>query len=995
MSTILGLDMGTNSIGWALINNEEQIIIDAGVRIFEEGVNLEKGREESKNYKRRQARSIRKQYKRKRQRLNNLTTILKQAEMCPDQNESLPEYFKEDPYILRKKGLDEKLTLTEFGRCLYHLGRRRGFKSNRKASAEEKSNIFKGKEGIIGITQTEKEIEKSGCRTIGEYLAEINPHEERRRGRYLHRSMITKEFEYLWNKQREYYPEILEDKFKKDLEEAMFSQRKLKPQKWAVGICDLEKNEGHKSKKRTPVSTPVYQYFRILAQLSNIRITTFTDKRNNTLVTDDERKTLIDYLNNKEEITIKQIIKILKLPEGTYINLEKEHEKIIGNKTASRLLKVFGDAQWNAMSEQERENIWHTLKFAGDEQWVIQYAKKKWNLNEDNGKKLSDTSFENGYAPYSRRAIKKLIPYLEQGKSVTEAIKEAGYEENSIRTGLLEALPEPPKIRNPIVQKALYELKKLTNVIIKEYGKPDCIRVELIRDLKNPKKRREEIRSEQKNNMKENLEIIKILNTEFFIKDPGREDILKYKLWKECGRESVYSGKKIACSDLFTGEIDIDHILPYSRTLDDSAYNKTLCFRQENQEKGERTPYEAFTGDPSRYEEILHRIRSTSLRKKFELFTKKELDEDFISRQLNDTAYIAKTTREYLRNIVPDVQAVKGAVTAMLRQLWGLNGILGNTDIKIREDHRQHAIDALVIACTTPNFVKTLSCFNKYHKSANPDKFPLPWDNYWNDSEYKIKSIIVSHQVNKKARGELHKESLYGKINSKDYVKRVKLRDITRMQVEKIVDKKVKNQVMKEMEKYKNEINENKIPKSVFENQIFMPDGKTPIKKVRICESSSTMFALYNDNKRKVFVEPENNHHIAIFEDVNGKRDSVVTTLFEAVQRKRRKESIIQKDWKTGWRFIMSLSINELVLLDINASEIDWNSNVFIKKYGENIYRVQKISQNKQITFRKHYVAKLKNDEGIDIGVKRFQPSTLIGIKIKIDPIGRIIPAHD
>jgi len=270
MSKILGLDLGTNSIGWAIIDDEKEEINHTGVRIFQEGVNRSAtGSEISKNADRRLARGIRRQNFRFKRRRDELVEKLIQYGMYPESDDSIEEYFKDDPYKLRTKGLDEKLNLFEFGRVLYHLNERRGFKSNRKTKTKDDSKIYSGKDNTAGITDTENAIKSGNFRTLGEYLASLNPHEQRIRNRYTLRKMYQEEFELLWSKQKEFYPGLFTDEIKNDIYDTIFFQRKLKSQKHTVGYCTLEPK-----KHCIPKSSPSFQYFRILEQVSRLRIST-------------------------------------------------------------------------------------------------------------------------------------------------------------------------------------------------------------------------------------------------------------------------------------------------------------------------------------------------------------------------------------------------------------------------------------------------------------------------------------------------------------------------------------------------------------------------------------------------------------------------------------------------------------------------------------------------------------------------------------------------
>ncbi|RKY61368.1 MAG: type II CRISPR RNA-guided endonuclease Cas9, partial [Candidatus Neomarinimicrobiota bacterium] len=753
MSKILGLDLGTNSIGWAIIDNEKNSIVNSGVRIFPEGVNrTTSGSEVSKNEDRRNARSIRRQNFRFKQRRDELVSKLQKYKLYPENDSELGEYFLKNPYSLRKKGLDEKLTLLELGRILYHLNERRGFKTNRKINDKQESKIFTGKDEVTGIIDTQKAINDNNFRTLGEYLASINTDTKRIRNRYTLRKMYKDEFEVIWNKQKEYYPEILTSEVKDDIYDTIFFQRKLKSQKHTVGYCVLEPK-----KRCIPKSSPIFQYFRILEQVSRIKITTKT--RTNEPLNEDERFALIKYLDESKERDFKQIKKKLGLPEDCHINLEQQ-DKLYGAKTNYDLKKVFGKTVWEKLTPEKRQEIWHTLHFCDDSDWLADYANEKWHLNNNQIDKLLKISLESGYARLSRKAIMSLIPFLEQGMTYDKAAREAGYHHSIINRNetLRDFLPKPENLRNPIVMQTLYELRKVVNEIIRQYGKPDIFRVELLRDLKISKKRRWEITIENHKRKQKNEKIREILIKEFGF-SPSREDIQKYILWEECNKICPYTGKSISLAALYNGDFEIEHIIPYCRSLDNSMRNKTLCYKSINLEKGKKTPFEAFSGDAERWEAMCQRVYK-NLRPKYSRFITEdaatEINSDFFEAQLRDSAYIAREVYNYLKTISKKVEVTKGMATSQLRHLWGLNDILSdNYDLKNRGDHRHHAVDAIVIANTNVSTLKKLSIYYKYDREIQNQAFPMPWKHFRKDAENSVNSILVSHKVNKRVRGKL------------------------------------------------------------------------------------------------------------------------------------------------------------------------------------------------------------------------------------------------
>ena len=303
MSKILGLDLGTNSIGWALIDEKASSIINTGVKIFPEGINRNGGREESKNSARREARASRRMGARKKARLKKLTYIMQNNGLMPIDKNDLSNFFDLDPYASRSNAGHKKVDLFKIGRALYHINKRRGFQSNRKTDKSSDTGVlFTGKDGKSGIDETSKAIKDGKFKTLGDYLNSLNPHEKRQRNRYTLRSMYIREFKTLMEKQSSFYPDLLDEKLISDLYDAIFFQRKLKSQKHTVKHCTFEPK-----KKVTPKSAPIFQEFRIWTQISNIKVS-YQDRENSPLSAE-ERKKLFDVLVFKESLTFDQLKK--------------------------------------------------------------------------------------------------------------------------------------------------------------------------------------------------------------------------------------------------------------------------------------------------------------------------------------------------------------------------------------------------------------------------------------------------------------------------------------------------------------------------------------------------------------------------------------------------------------------------------------------------------------------------------------------------------------
>lgn len=990
MSTVLGLDLGPNSIGWALCDEEQGKIVDCGVRVFEEGVNhMNQKREESKNAERRDHRQTRKRLRRLKGRKYLAKKFLQNIGLLPKDN--LIEVFKSNPYELRRKGIHEKLELYEIGRVFYHLNKRRGYKSNRKEklSGKDEGAIFEGtKEGKPGINEVRDVIKQGEFQTLGEYLASLNPHEKRIRNRFTDRKMYEEELDMIWEKQKEYYPNILNENNKSYfMNNIMFFQRPLQSQKSKVGKCTFEPG-----KKRCAKSHPIAQEFRTLSLLNNLIIIGGPRTIENGELNVNERNKLLSVLSKNKEVTVSTIPTKLKLNKDIDYQFNyDEKSKIHGFKTIIDIRKAIGNDTYNKLKEKDIEDVWNTLNFAEDPDWLTEYSMKKWGLNKEQARKLSKVSLEPGYTNLSLHVMKKMVPYMREGYLYNEAAEKAGYHHSNLDEDveLLEHLPEPPNIRNPIVNTALWQLRGVINSIIDTYGKPDTISIELGRDLKNPLQRRVDI---QKNNSKTeeiHNKIKGILEKELNIHNPSRNDILKYKLWEECKYICPFTGKSISLSQLYiTGDVDIEHILPYSRTIDNSYNNLTLCFREENEFKSNRTPYEAYSDKPEIYSQIKERIKSFPTRKAAKFIQKKIDLEDFISRQLNDSRYISREAKKYMKHITKDVRVTMGNMTSELRYLWGLNSILptlndannpNDTDednrIKNREDHRHHAVDAIVVAFTKRRYLQIASTHRAkmgFAREIPKSKYPTPWEGFRDDAFYAISNIIISRKVKRSPRGTLHKDTHFGLLHDsfgeplvnhkheKLFVVRKPLYSLTAKEILNIVDPVIKELVLNRLEENGVDVNKKgfKIPKNAFSEPLFLEgiktDKRTAVKKVRIKKLSNTMVNIRDYN---IWVEPRSNHHMVIYADVNGEINYKTISLYEAAKRKIQGKPIINKELNPGDEFIMSLQRNELLLIGDVPDEFDIDNKSTYNYVFDQIYRVQKMDQNGNIALRQHYVS--------------------------------------
>ena len=1033
---ILGLDLGSNSLGWALleeVDGEIKRVIDLGSRIFNKAV--EEKVPTPKNVKRRAMRLGRRVLQRRARRKQRMLNYLVSLDLLPKelQGHTQPEILlnkidnpqgkntKElgyipSPYYLRAKALDEQLLPYEFGRVLLHFVARRGFLSTKKQvagdlvddpdtiaylndlDAEPTLDIEEGafKADISLVRQA---IGESGARTLGEYLHKFEQGECKRNrsheGGHLRtdRKMYQEELEKIWQHQSQYFTHLPDDFMadNKGIKQIIFYQRPLKLKKDRVGKCSLESKKYRAATARLEV-----QRFRYLQDVNNLQyFERHTDKWLS--ISDDDKQKLIQYFEHHPKITITQLKKELNLDKPTKINLEAKNLK--GNVTACEIRTVLGE-QWDNYSDEQRKAIVEDLLSIKKNSALKARLITHWHLPKTQAVKLCLLEFEQGHSNHSLKAINKLLPYLEQGLLYSDARIKAGYDYEVVEVELQEKLCAPPETSNPIVNKGLHELKRVVNAIIKQYGKPDVIRIEMARDLEMNTKRYKENERRQAENKKENEAAVDAYKGLKLGKYPSRDDKIKYRLWKEQEHLCAYSLKPIPDHVIFTAEVEIDHILPFKKSLDDSYMNKVLCYTAENRNKGDRTPKDAWGGggDEAKWNQITQAISQwKGLDSKVKRFYQTESDlqnGDFISSQLNDTRYIAKVALEYVKQLGCDVSVTKGYVVSQIRYQWGLNDLIGETDKKERTDHRHHAIDAAVIAATSRSLYKNAVAQIQHDKL----KVPPPYPDFRSELDEYLKHIIVSHATQHKLSGGLHEETGAGYIERHGgLVYRKNLApNFTERHVSRIVNDTIKELVLAHLAKYDNDANK-AFAKGIT---IYHKDSKTPIKRVRVLQSHTTQNNLeqskfgVKDKSGNIFkwMSYGNLHHVEILQhQETGKYKGEFVTMMQASHRAKgikselnpegKNQSIVKRNHGDDWQFIMALHINDLVSVSVEKDE---------RKF----YRVQKLMKDQgYLVLRINTASTISNqDEEIQLSIHRIY--TELDLRIhKLNAIGMLI--HD
>ena len=972
---ILGLDIGSNSIGWALLQadgNKMADIIAAGSRIFPKSV--ENKTPTPKNVARRNARLSRRVLQRRKRRKLRMTRYLVKLNLLPDKilSSHKPEEILNNlgcPYALRAKGLDSELTAFEFGRVLLNLVQRRGFLSNRKTilgdmaddpdvktvleeqetNEEEVAQISKEETAFKkDISELRRKIKESNCRTLGEYLSQLDHHSLKRNRTAIggnlrtDREMYRDELDLIWDKQSNYFSELPDGSgehknFISEIKDIIFKQRPLKLNPNRVGKCSLERKKNRARMGRLEV-----QKFRYWQDINNLQfLHPQTDKW--TSLNEKEKQEYQDLCETKPKITKTDINNLIGLGKGIDFNLETKNLK--GNTTSAAISILL--PEWKNFEEQQKNELVEDL---------ITYTKKSklkerlinhWNFETEIAVNLCLLELEPGHSNLSSKAIKKLLPFLTSGQLFSEARVSAGYGYEKEEVETKEKLSLPPETSNPIVNRGLNELRRVVNAVIAEFGKPDVIRIEMARDLEMNTQRYKKSLRQQEINKKANEDAVKKFKeiatsnqhlgmTQY----PSRDDKVRYRLWKDQDMRCAYSGESINEATLFSAEIDVDHIVPYSQSLDDSYMNKVVCYARENKQKGQKTPIDAFGGELEKWEQITQRLkRWKGLERKVEKFymnAENVLERDFINNQLNDTRYISKLALEYVAQLGVDVTATKGFIVSWLRHQWGLNSLIGETDKKERTDHRHHAIDAIVISVIDRNFHRVLAKIAKDVEKNSPEfkvrdlKIDPPFEGFESKVAEIINSIVVSHKPDRKLSGALHEDTGIGfneRLGVTIYRKNLD-EEFTVKKAEAIIDDSVKELVVRHLEKHQNK------PKQAFskDNPLFHKDGVTQIKRVRLKQSKTSEKKLkeskfgVKDKEGNEFkwMTYGNTHHVELLRHKKtGKIVSKFVTMMEAAHRARgincNRQPLVEKDHGDDYEFLFALHSNEMVSLTANG----------------------------------------------------------------------------
>ena len=590
-------------------------------------------------------------------------------------------------------------------------------------------------------------------------------------------------------------------------------------------------------------------------------------------------------LSDKDDINISE----LKTPASEIKSMVQQIFETLGINIA--ILEFDAELDGKAFEQQKSYQLWHLLysaeddskKYTEEERLVFgneniglkKQLCSKFGFKPEHAKILVNVTLSDDYGSLSSKAMRKVYPYLKENNYST-ACELAGYRHSAASLTKEEIETRPLKdslellkknsLRNPVVEKILNQVVNVVNTLVKKNSEKDAdenitkpfhfdeIRIELARDLKKNAKERAEMTTNINAAKIEHEKIFKLLQAEFGVKNPTRNDIIRFRLYEELknnGYKDLYTNVYIPREILFSKQIDIEHIIPQSKMFDDSFSNKTVVYRKDNLDKGNKTAFDYIDSkygekDLAEYQQRLETLFESGKKSKddpsagiskakYQKLLKKEIEigDGFIERDLRDSQYIAKKARNMLYEICRIVTPTTGSITDRLREDWDLINVMKELNLpkyraldltemqerkygqqveiikdwSKRNDHRHHAMDALTVAFTKHSHIQYLNFLNarknENHKLHNviigiedkethlemdddgnkKRKFNLPIPNFRHLAKEHLENVLVSHKAKNKVvtknknkisgkeipqivltpRGQLHKETVYGK----------------------------------------------------------------------------------------------------------------------------------------------------------------------------------------------------------------------------------------
>jgi len=923
----LGLDIGTNSVGWAVIEvpdseDETGRVIAMGSRVFPEGAEVAGNALKTKGASRRQARTLRRQVRRRAARKQVLRRELSRIGLLPDDDAEFDALMASDPVeLMDRSDHGDALTLREIGRIVYWFSSRRGFLSLRTGGStviddDAADGPDRYRLSQFSAVTGEQLVIGQEDRLMGILQQQATHHPAiltdnvlyGRRGRMTYPVRPVPRTDFLAGPDA-----TLLDEF--GLHGLVFLQRAVFWHESTIGACSLNPTRGQ---PRAARAERIAQEFRVRKLAMDLRVE--EDMRP---LTDDERRRVIDKLSHQKSLSFGALRKLLGFHPTTPINFDDgEKTSLTGNETDVTMKSLLGDT-WSHLSDSDQDDIVHVVLGGGtiDEQRIQLCS--RFGLSDDQADAVLAARFPTGRSKYSRQTLRRLLPHLDHAANERDAILAAGFpspeEARRERTVVID------DITNPMVRAALVQVRKVVEAVAAEYGHRDSdtpfdvIRIELARDVRATASDRANINKQQRSRERERAQIVEQI--EEFTPGAGnsRDAQRRVRLWKEQQERCLYTGTVLTLQAALDGSrTQIDHILPRSRTLNNSDANVALVLASANQDKGDRTIHE-WAGD-SKVAEIADRARQFGLRRaKIRNIERVDVPNDTIPESLLiTTGYINAVARDLVTQITGcPVEVSRGRLTGELRYMTGL--------IKDHDDHRRHALDAAMVAITTPAIANRLARRYKTRQRTDVDTDDKGSFEPWPGARQHIldvyDTIVTSHKPMRKVSGQFVEDTHYGRVAADDgttlWARRRDLTSgLTRKQLDEVADPIVKaclvnNLLARGLDPAASQL------KFDPDDLPTMPDG-TPIRTVR-CHMSLPSNVVMRADQPNTSQTPAGNQSAAVIKNTKGRHRIVVLSRFAAQQhRALSPRAWFSDELADGDELCFTIAIGETICLTRN-----------------------------------------------------------------------------
>jgi CRISPR-associated endonuclease Csn1 len=936
MGKVLGLDIGVSSVGWGIIDTDSMEIIDAGVRLFEEATR-------NANEERRGFRGARRLKRRRKHRLERTKKLFEEYGIPTN------SIGTGKPYEVRCKALKEKVSLEELAIGLYHIVKRRGTVLDAPLEEETTGGELSTKEQL---KRNSKELEtKYVCEIQMERLQKglVRSHENRFRT-----EDYVKEAKAILNRQAQFYQEINDEFIEKYIDlvqrrRAYYEGPGSKKSPTIYGrffikngelqeMSMIEKMRGKCSyfpeEPRIAKMSFTAELFDLLnGDLNKLRV-------NGEYLTEEDKVYIVEEIVKKgQKVTIDRILKYKGLPKDTYVvgyrvDLKKNQPTFTEFKGFKRILKAVKE---NDLPKEILDNV-ELL----DEISEILTAEKSYERRENNLKKALEkyTAFDEntknkiinalkevtefkGYHSLSKRAIQLILPDLwKTNKNQMELFSELGLEGKrykNISNGKNIKFDDSA-ILSTVAKRAHREAIKIVNKVRQVYGELDSIVIETARE-KNSEEAQLRYKDFQKKQGKFEKKMAELLGVSSLKElNLSPKQYLALKLWDAQDGQCLYSKNPISLHDIIRdfSKFEVDHIIPISISFDDSQENKVLCYREENQEKGQQTPFYYLTSSPKAkrtFEEFkadvfklytsgkISNKKMEYLLEQRDIMNNEELQKQFINRNLVDTRYAVRSfsmnLRSYFKhhNIPTKVLSIRGGFTAAIRRRANMN--------KDRDSsYAHHAIDALIVAA-----IGKLRVF-QFFQNFGMNELGVFYDRrtgeiltekeFFGEEMFKFirnllnyeSKIKYSHKVDRKGNRSISNQTIYSTriVNGEEYVigKSGNIYALNKKDAESLI-KRIKDKpetffiakhnpelfelILKIIKEYGK--SENPFKAYYNEHGYIMKDGKVPVKFLRYYDEKLGVHLdiskKYPNAKNKVVLKSIKSVRIDVYKNNEGK----------------------------------------------------------------------------------------------------------------------------